>query len=124
MRITMNNEEEVYIDPVIKNNLWEELPELKQVTLPDGRYYEKGDDKYYSVTTIIDASKSVGSKNAIEAWKKSEIAAGLDPNRYSVEGEHMHSLIEYYYRNNYKYPPKEQCFGRGYRLFKQYDEGF
>lgn len=118
------SKEEVYIDPAIQKNLWEPLPELKQVTLDDGRYYEKDGEKYYSVTTIIDAAKTVGSKKAIEAWKKAEIAAGLDPNRYSIEGEHMHSLIEYYYRNNYKYPPLKDCKGRGYSLFKQYDQGF
>tara|TARA_R110000823_G_scaffold241207_2_gene365982 strand:+ start:1306 stop:2073 length:768 start_codon:yes stop_codon:yes gene_type:complete len=116
--------EEIYIDPLIRANLWEELPRLEQVTLDSGRYYTKDDEKYYSVTTIIDAAKTVGSKNAIEAWKKAEIADGKDPSRYSREGEHMHSLIEYYYRNNYSYPPLEQCKGRGYTLFKQYDIGF
>jgi hypothetical protein len=115
---------EIHTDPIILKNLWEELPPLEQITLPNGRYYTKGDDKYYSVTTIIEASKSVASKNAIETWKKLEIEQGNDPARYSVEGEHMHSLIEYYYRNNYAQPPLEMCFGRGYRLFKQYDEGF
>lgn len=122
----MSNEEEIYIDPAIRATLWEELPPMKQVTLDEGgRWYEndKG-EKYYSVTTVIDSAKSVASKNAIEVWKKAEIASGKDPGRYSREGNHMHSLIEYYYRNNYSYPPLEDCYGRGYTLFKQYDAGF
>ena len=123
--ITMSEEPKIH--PLIKEKLWKPLKPLKQVTTDKGRWYEDVDDpskKYYSVTTVIDASKSAAARNAIEAWKKAEIAEGKDPNRYSVEGEHMHSLIEYYYRNAYEYPPLDQCYGRGYQLFKRYDEGF
>lgn len=117
------------IDPIIQKSLWEPLPDMAQITKESGRWYEfcdkgLGDDKYYSVTTIIDSAKSVSSKKAIEDWKRSEIRQGLDPNRYSRDGDKMHELIENYIIQGYKYPKAEQCKGRGYQLFKQYEQGF
>jgi len=119
----MSNEEK-FIDPIIQNNLWEPLPPMKQVTTDKGRWYELDGDPYYSVTTIIQASKTVAAKRAIEDWKRSEIKAGRDPNRFSRDGDAMHALIEYYYENAYEHPPLEMCKGRGYQLYKQYNEGY
>ena len=113
-----------YIDPIIANNLWEPLPPMKQVTTDRGRWYELDDEAYYSVTTIIQAAKTVGAKRAIEDWKRAEIKAGRDPERYSRDGDAMHALIEYYYQRAYELPPLEMCKGRPYQLFQQYKEGY
>lgn len=115
------------IDPIISKNLWEPLKDLDQITTGSGRWYSFPDtpeEKYFSVTTIIDHSKSISSKKAINDWKNKEIAEGNDPDRYSKDGDVMHSLIEHYYKSGYSQPPKEKCKGRGYRLYKQYNDNF
>ena len=115
------------IDPLIAQNLWEALPPLQQITTDSGRWYsplDKPEEKYFSVTTVLDDSKSVGAKMALDAWKRSQIKEGLDPNRYSFDGDKMHYLLENYFNQGFRQPKKEDCNGRGYQLFKQYEQGF
>lgn len=98
------------IDPIIQKELWDELPPMEQITTESGRWYSPSDapnDKYYSVTTVIDASKSISAKKAIDDWKRREIAAGKDPGRFSRDGDLMHQLIEFCIKNNGEYPTEE-----------------
>ena len=122
------NEEEL-IDPIIKANLWEPLPDLAQITTDSGRWYEfcdssYGKEKFYSVTTIISASNTEQDKRALNNWKLGQIKEGKDPNQPAADGERMHKLIEEYFKRGYEQPKLADCSGRGYQLYKQYNEGF
>ena len=119
-----NNEE---IDDLIKAKLWEPLPPLNQITTDTGRWYSPPDapeDRYFSVTTIIDSDKNVSSRQALEAWKRSQVLEGKDPKQPSIDGDKMHNLIENYIRQGFKLPKASDSSGRAYKLFKQYEQGF
>lgn len=114
------------IDKLISKNLWLPVRELTQVTKEDHRYYldESTGDKYFSVTTILSYAKPNSAKKALQDWRNLQVAEGKDPNQASIDGDAMHKLIESYIASGYQDPPIELCKGRGYRLFKQYKEGF
>lgn len=129
------------IDPIIKKNLWPEQVNLKQVTTPDGRWYEDSDgNKYYSVSTINSYKDPFNpyfwwlklGRDALEEEGKDfdkdlalQIGEELGEEikvTAAKEGSRMHELIEQFLFSGYEIPEKET--GRGYQLFKQYLNNF
>jgi hypothetical protein len=105
-----------------KHQLWKPTKALKQITTDVGRWYQDGKrNKYYSVTTIIDAQKSAQDILVLEKWKQKEVEAGRNPAQASLDGDMMHKMIENYLQDMEL--PREGK-DRAYKLFDQYYKGF
>jgi hypothetical protein len=123
------------IDGLILKTLWEEKNGLTQVDTDTGRHYSKDGIIYHSVTTIL------GSLNTFDfsKWREEQIAKGIHPERSAIEGDHMHKLIECYFKSGHgdptqyinktidipKYEGVEKTRSdRGYELYKNYNNHF
>lgn len=76
-----------------------ELPELKQVNLPEGRRYVNEDGvSYPSVTTVLSASQN---KDYLDEWRKAvgDKEANRVSHHASTQGTAVHDSIENYILN-------------------------
>lgn len=77
-----------------------ELAEMNAEIIDGTRYYTTPDGNVYpSITSVL----SLQSKAGIEKWKKriGEEEAAKQSYRAATRGTHMHSIIEYYLKNEY-----------------------
>ena len=81
-----------------------EVPPLRQVNTPNGRYYESEDGKkYFSVTTFL--SKDKDKKKGLDAWRNAvghKEADGI-ANSSADRGENLHTIFERYLGNEKNY---------------------
>jgi hypothetical protein len=118
------------MDPIIQRGMWtNELDsKLRQVTLEGGRYYtDDSDERYYSVSTILEKTKPEYDVQILEKWRaKIGAEAAEEIRRKSTsDGTAMHSYIERYLLEGYEVPAKDKDDTTdGYTLFKRYHEGF
>jgi genome maintenance exonuclease 1 len=81
----------------LKNFIDHEFKKLNRVQIDGVRYYDTGDGKYPSVTTVT----GLLSKDSIAAWRKrvGEEEANRVSSRASKRGTEIHSLCEHYLKD-------------------------